>query len=418
MTRLVFLLVGLMSLLLGPSHSLAQIILKPDVTLSDDETVFYISYGDDDWYFYRPSIPQTTFEQKNWVYWVSPDGDNANPGTESEPFQTINRAIEVLTAGDILYIKAGTYLEQLDIEKSGNPGFPIIISAAPGAIGKVKLSIPEEIYRQKPGAPVIRLSGVQYLWINGLMIEGTRNKPNSAADDDFSASGIQMPHETGLGVQITNNIIYNNLHCGIKGGTDQALIEGNVIFDNGTDTLDHGIYGSEDDVKIIGNIIFRNTGFAIHNFRTPSNQIISHNVIFENGIGGIVIGGSDNIVTHNVSVNNNKGITLHRSRAANNIVLNNILIDNRFNIAHDDRGGEALVPSNNNVDYNLYYPADNMHPRAQVGDEGVYDDPLFVNAELGDYRLQSNSPAIDAGANIGLEYTGSAPDLGAFEYLP
>ena len=50
--------------------------------------------------------------------------------------------------------------------------------------------------------------------------------------------------------------------------------------------------------------------------------------------------------------------------------------------------------------------------------------PLFVNVNVGDYRLQSGSPCINAGRNVGLsvDYNGttvprgSAPDIGAFEY--
>jgi hypothetical protein len=41
-------------------------------------------------------------------------------------------------------------------------------------------------------------------------------------------------------------------------------------------------------------------------------------------------------------------------------------------------------------------------------------DPLFVSST--DYRLSALSPAIDAGIYVGLNYIGSAPDIGAFEY--
>ncbi|MDP8220733.1 MAG: DUF1565 domain-containing protein [Candidatus Stygibacter frigidus] len=58
------------------------------------------------------------------------------------------------------------------------------------------------------------------------------------------------------------------------------------------------------------------------------------------------------------------------------------------------------------------------------------EDPLFVNAELGDYHLSENSPCINSGTAffeysgeviIDLnenEYYGSAPDMGAWEYNP
>ena len=43
-------------------------------------------------------------------------------------------------------------------------------------------------------------------------------------------------------------------------------------------------------------------------------------------------------------------------------------------------------------------------------------DPLFVNGTQGDFHLQSNSPCIDAGTDVGLPFYGTAPDLGCYEY--
>jgi uncharacterized phage protein gp47/JayE len=39
---------------------------------------------------------------------------------------------------------------------------------------------------------------------------------------------------------------------------------------------------------------------------------------------------------------------------------------------------------------------------------------MFVSTT--DFHLQSISPCINTGANVGLPYTGAAPDIGAFEY--
>ena len=42
----------------------------------------------------------------------------------------------------------------------------------------------------------------------------------------------------------------------------------------------------------------------------------------------------------------------------------------------------------------------------------------FIDAEKGDYRLALGSPLIDAGVNVGLPFSGKAPDIGAFETGP
>ena len=45
-------------------------------------------------------------------------------------------------------------------------------------------------------------------------------------------------------------------------------------------------------------------------------------------------------------------------------------------------------------------------------------EPLFVDVANGNYTLQNNSTAIDAGTPVGRAFLGAAPDLGAFEYRP
>jgi hypothetical protein len=42
-------------------------------------------------------------------------------------------------------------------------------------------------------------------------------------------------------------------------------------------------------------------------------------------------------------------------------------------------------------------------------------DPLFMSTR--DFRLQTSSPAINAGLNVGLPYLGANPDIGAYEYV-
>src|SRR5215217_975936 len=47
------------------------------------------------------------------TYYVATTGADSNPGTQSQPFLTINKGVSMLQAGDTLYILAGVYNESL-----------------------------------------------------------------------------------------------------------------------------------------------------------------------------------------------------------------------------------------------------------------------------------------------------------------
>jgi hypothetical protein len=67
------------------------------------------------------------------TYYVSPSGDDSNPGTIDQPWQTIQHAADTVTAGNTVYIRRGTYNEHVRTMHDGNPtdGY-IIFAAYPG----------------------------------------------------------------------------------------------------------------------------------------------------------------------------------------------------------------------------------------------------------------------------------------------
>ena len=53
-----------------------------------------------------------------------------------------------------------------------------------------------------------------------------------------------------------------------------------------------------------------------------------------------------------------------------------------------------------------------------IDSDPLFTDPIIDNQNTTDYTLMENSPCIDAGIVTGdMEYCGSAPDMGAFEYI-
>ena len=64
------------------------------------------------------------------TYYVAPSssgGSNSNAGTLAAPFETLGHAIDQLSAGDILYIREGTYRETITIDEDGTSGNVITI---------------------------------------------------------------------------------------------------------------------------------------------------------------------------------------------------------------------------------------------------------------------------------------------------
>ncbi|MUH36296.1 T9SS C-terminal target domain-containing protein [Zobellia amurskyensis] len=74
-------------------------------------------------------ISLTTFSRD--IY-VAKNGDDSNPGTLENPYLTISKAAGEATAGDIVYIREGTYQETLIPANSGSPGQPIVFQSFPG----------------------------------------------------------------------------------------------------------------------------------------------------------------------------------------------------------------------------------------------------------------------------------------------
>ena len=70
------------------------------------------------------------------VYFVSPAGNDKNPGTEKAPFATVSKAAQKAAAGDTVKILPGLYREQIVFRKSGKKGAPITFEGVRGKNGE------------------------------------------------------------------------------------------------------------------------------------------------------------------------------------------------------------------------------------------------------------------------------------------
>jgi parallel beta-helix repeat protein len=123
-------------------------VLQPDTTYywRVDESIGRTTHQGGVWSFTtRPAqLASATF------YYVDaghPEAADTNPGTEALPWKTIRRATQSPQPGDIVLIKAGTYREEVILQRSGTSARPIQFWAYPGQEGEVIINAAEPVTR-------------------------------------------------------------------------------------------------------------------------------------------------------------------------------------------------------------------------------------------------------------------------------
>ncbi len=69
------------------------------------------------------------------VYYLASTGDDSNPGTLVKPWQTMDKAMDTLQAGDVLYVRGGQYdgvVTGWNFKNSGTQAEPITVTNYPG----------------------------------------------------------------------------------------------------------------------------------------------------------------------------------------------------------------------------------------------------------------------------------------------
>ncbi|MCF7920905.1 MAG: right-handed parallel beta-helix repeat-containing protein [Candidatus Cloacimonetes bacterium] len=254
-----------------------------------------------------------------------------------------------------------------------------------------------------------------------------------------SAGGIYCSSSSPI---LENVTITNNLAGGCGGGIycyDSSPSLENVTITGNSASYGSGIYCYNNSIPNLENVTITDNsaehfGGGIYcNYSSPGveNVKITDNSA-EHGGGIYCYDSSPSLV--NVTITDNSaeedGGGIYCTRGSNPILVNCIFWNNltqevefydygapnTITIAYCDiDGGEAGIETNNNGTVNWL--------------EGNIDaDPLFVDAEMGNYLLTEDSPCIDAGTSyfeydgevlVDLsedEYYGIAPDMGAYEY--
>src|SRR5207253_6349487 len=137
------------------------------------------------------------------IFYVSVStGLDSNPGTIGSPFQTINHGVSVLSAGDTLLVRAGTYPETLDhnIPSGTSWSNKVRIAAYPGT------GVGTEIVWLRPTSvdpssqSIISLGSpgtYRYIEFDGINLDGSALPSGTAAQSvhlEASSSGTGTDH--------------------------------------------------------------------------------------------------------------------------------------------------------------------------------------------------------------------------------
>lgn len=279
------------------------------------------------------------------AFFVSPDGEDGNPGTIDQPWKTPELAVQKIPPGHTLYFREGTYRlkEQIRPTQSGQEGAWIMLAAYPGETPIID-AIDVKGLR---GEGAIHLEEVSYYRIKGLTVRNSSwfgilsqrshhiELYNNTVETTFS-SGIaawhsgdqestcadcydikvlgntiidantyetgpadyprnrETPHEA-LSIASTANfeVAYNHVHHCWKEGIDvKETSRHGIVHHNYVHDLDRqGLYvdswfGPLSDVEMYENVVHDNKGAGIaistEEGAGTSNIRIHHNLVYNN----------------------------------------------------------------------------------------------------------------------------------------
>lgn len=392
------------------------------------------------------------------TFYVAPTGNDNNAGTQSQPFRQIRRALTAVQPGDTILAADGSYLGFDVFDKVGTSNAPITLRAT-GTNAVVTKTTDRGDNRD-----TIHLEDCAYLVVDGFRSSGGNR----------SSLRVQGGHH----VTIRNCVFGNNTTWGLfTGFSDDLLIENNECFGS---TNEHGIYvsNSGDRPVLRGNRCYNNGGAGIQlnadvNIQPGDGLItgalLENNVIYNNGTRG---GGAfnfdgvqDSVIRNNLLFNNHaSGIIFFQIDGAEgprgnrvyhntidmpadgrwalnflqttgtNIVRNNILLT-RHSFRGGLRFGEATDVANTDSDYNIVTritPDDNavltlaqwQAQGHEVNSISATHAVVLVDDSAANYFLRTNSPALNSAVPIAgllLDHEGvprpqgPSPDIGCYE---
>ncbi|MCW1915637.1 hypothetical protein OJ996_18775 [Luteolibacter sp. GHJ8] len=203
-------------------------------------------------------------------YHVSLSGLDTNPGTQGQPWRTIQKAAATVVAGDTVHIHAGIYIERVTIEnRHGSAALPIVFKKFAADTGSVIISQsgvtpPDDL------TAVLAIRNCDHLVVRDLEIADYKTAGTAAEQRAQLPVGIHVSG-SGTGIQIRgckvhdiwqssptqNNYNANGFGIAVYGEQsspiDQLVIDGCEVYNLRT--------GASESLVLNGNV----TNFAVTN---------------------------------------------------------------------------------------------------------------------------------------------------------
>ena len=380
------------------------------------------------------------------MYYVATNGSDSAAGTSiNTPFRSVAKAASVANPGNLIYVRGGTYTTNatISISRNGSAASPIRLQAYPGEHPILDFS-PQAFSSSNRGinfsASWWQVYGleIENAGDNGMNVSGSSNIIELCVFHNNSDTGLQLSHPA------SSNLVLNcDGYHNCDGPTDGENADG----------IDAKLAGLGPDNVISGCRAWENCDDGFDLFAAPFPVIITNCWSFRNGtnllnIGsfagdgnGFKLGGGDipsaNRIYNSLAFKNPQngfdqndnmaGLTVEQNTAWKNLGLN-------FDLNHGTvTTGVHVVKNNLSIDGTITTAAGSIasnnswqiitSPAASTNDMLSIDDSFATGPRRDDGSLPeipfmrpvTGGRLVDKGVNIGLPFSGAAPDLGAFE---